>query len=269
MKIVIKQVKSDFKNKFEVFVNNEKTYLASTPVISFAGPGIDKKSPIKITDLKKKVLFTSEYNFISSLKEEFIPFGFLTGKEQKFDQFIFKDSNNKEECQIYFSLEELLKGNYFIKKSNKIFSCYAKNEGYYKYVSIYDGENQIAQLVKLNVIVDANDEYTIFLKDEYNYLQNSLVEFTLYLDRLYFNYGFQKKSTYIKYSTVRSKNDDKYNPNWLKENFDVKEFNNKNEEVINKTKNKVGKWLVITALIILFIVLLVSLLVVFLNNKYN
>ena len=267
MEIVVKQIRSDLKNEFEVLVDKKKEYLATTPVLDMEGLilKIDKKLPIKIESVDGKKTLESEYAAVDNLKEEYIPFKYLATKEQKFNQFTFKNNEEKVHCKIYFAQQEYLKGNYVIKQNDKYFEGYAKNTGYYANVSIYDGDKQIAEIIKLNVIQDGNDTYTIFLKDEYKSLAETLIAFTLYIDRLYFNYGFTKKSTYIEYSKTYSKNDDKYNPNWVKENFDTTSFYNECEKIIEESKSKVVKVFIIVGILIVISILLALAIIKFLK----
>ena len=257
MKIVVKQIKSNFKNEFEVLVNDEKKYVAKTPVIHMIGFAlrIDKKLPIVIEGIDGKKL-ESTYNVIDNFKEEFIPFKYLAVEEQKFDQFTFRENDEKIHCQIYFSQKEYLRGNYVINQNDKYFNAYVKGTGSYINVSIYDDSEQIAQIIKLNVIQDGNDTYTIFLKDEYKSISESLIAFTLYLDRLYFNYGFMKNTTNIQYVTTFSKNEDKYDSNWVNENFDATDFYKECEMILEESKRIVKKKFMIIGLgiIVTFIV---------------
>ena len=257
MEIVVKQIRSNLKNEFEVLVNKERKYVAKTPVIRMVGLAlrIDKKMPIVIEGIDGRRL-ESTYNVIDNFKEEFIPFKYLVAEEQKFDQFTFKENDEKVHCQIYFSQQEYLRGNYVINQDDKYFNAYVKGTGYYINISIYDGSKQIAQIIKLNVMQNGNDTYTIFLKDEYQNISESLIAFTLYLDRLYFNYGFMKNTTNIQYVTTFSKNDDKYDQNWVNENFDATEFYNECEMILEESKKDVKKKFIIIGLsiVVCFIV---------------
>lgn len=243
MKIVVKQKKANFNNEFEVFVNNNKEYFATTPVLNMQGSILkfDKMLPIKINDINGNTILESSYSVVDNLKEEIIPLKYIVTKEQKFDQFSFKDSNNNIKCSMFFSQQAFFKGDYVLCQDGKFFVAYSKSTGYYNNIAIYDGDVQIGEIVKLNVIRDGLDEYTIFLKDEYSSFVECFISFTLYIDRTCFNYGFMKNVDYINYSKTFSENDNKFNPNWIKENFDATEFYNECEKNISDAKQRVKK----------------------------
>ena len=89
------------------------------------------------------------------------------------------------------------------------------------YVSIYDGDKQIAQITKPLTVMDNLDSYFLHIKDEYESIVPILSFFTVYYDyRKYNNSGeFTKNSVEITTSFTYGKNNDKYNPNWIAEEF--------------------------------------------------
>ena len=59
-----------------------------------------------------------------------------------------------------------------VKYKDMIYKCYSVEDGYIRHICIYNDDTQIGELLKPNVVVDGKDEYRIYLKDEYSYLNN-------------------------------------------------------------------------------------------------
>lgn len=90
-------------------------------------------------------------------------------------------------------MKEVWNGYYVIKYKDVIYKCFSIEDGYIKHICIYKDEFQIAELLKPNVVIDGKDEYRIYLRDEYNYLSDSLSLFALYLNRTEYNSSYLKK----------------------------------------------------------------------------
>lgn len=244
MIIDINQTNAEKKNEFEILYNNQKVYSAVTPFITINGiDNLEKLRQIQVLDNNGKEKYISKYNYIGNKIEEFIPLKYIVTKSQKFDQFIILDvTNNTEVFSIYFEMKELFNGSYIIKMNDKIYNCYLIEDGYIIRMPIYDGDVQIGELLKPQLVINAKDEYRAYIKDEYSYLANAVMMLALYLDRLQFNSSYIKyKGMEITYSKSYSKVNKYYDANWIINNFEATEYFNNLQTNIKKSKQQIKK----------------------------
>lgn len=267
MKIDVNQVCAEKENKFEIIYNDVIKYKANVPFFSISGTfGIEKLREISIFELNNDLKYKTNYNYIANKIEEFIPLKYIFTNSQKFNEFSIVDNNGINQFSIYFQMQELFKGMYIIKKDNKYYTCYPVSDGYIKHISIYDDQNQIAELLKLNIVTDGKDNYRIYLKDEYDFLADALSMLAIYLDRACYNSSYIKnQSQTITYQKTYSKVNKYYDPNWVKNNFDSNDFFEDADKQVcqikQNLKNQAAKllklmgisWLII---IIIFVIVL-------------
>lgn len=244
MVIDINQINAEKKNEFEILFNEKKEYFATTPFININGIGnLEKLRQIQVFDNDGKEKYISKYSYIDNKVEEFLPLKYLVTKSQKFDQFtILNASTNSEEFSIYFEIKELFNDSYIIKKNDKIYNCYFIEDGHIIHIPIYDGDIQIGEFLKPQVVIDAKDNYRVYLKDEYSYLADAIVLLALYLDRLMFNSSYIKyRGAIITYSKSYSKVNKYYNSSWISNNFDANDYFKKIDINLKETKEYIKK----------------------------
>lgn len=219
MKIEIKQIKNTGSNEFEIRPDGKLVYVAKLPFVSIDEPfNLDKIGEIKITDINGKEIYSTDYKYIENLKEEFIPFKYLVTGSQKFNQLIFNSGQNS--IKIYYEENEIWKNRYVIEINNKKFFCYSVEDGYIRHFPIYDGDLQIGEALKSNVLVDGLDEYWCYLKDEYKELGDGVIALLLYLDRNEYNSSYVVNKSYIlEKSFSFNKTNKFYDKEWVKNNF--------------------------------------------------
>lgn len=219
MKINLVQTIVDEKNQFEIMYDNILKYRAKLPFVSINEPlGLEKIRQIKVVDLNDKDVYTTKYNYIENLGEEFIPFKYLATGSQKFNQLSFV--SNENDIKIYLEQKDIFDTRYVIDTGDKKYFVYSIEDGYIRHFPIYDGDTQIGEALKSNVIIDEKDEYLCYLKDGYESLADGVSALLLYLDRNEYSssyiavrsYRLEKKHSY-------SKNNKFYDKEWVKNNF--------------------------------------------------
>lgn len=219
MKIEIKQIKNTGSNEFEIRIDDKLVYMAKLPFVSIDEPfNLDKIGEIKITDINGKEIYSTDYKYIENLKEEFIPFKYLVTGSQKFNQLIFNSGQNS--IKIYYEENEIWKNRYVIEINNKKYFCYSVEDGYIRHFPIYDGDLQIGEALKSNVLVDGLDEYWCYLKDEYKELGDGVIALLLYLDRNEYSSSYIINKSYVlEKSFSFNKTNEFYDKEWVKNNF--------------------------------------------------
>lgn len=219
MKIEVLQIEVEGKNKFQIFYNGKLQYLAETPFVSIQEPfNIDKIRKIKIFDENHNLVYKTDYQYVENLKEELIPMKYLATDSQKFNQLIFQSMNH--DIKIYYEKNDIWKSRYVIEFNHKLFFCYYVEDGYVKHFPIYEGESQIGEALKSNVVIDRKDKYCCYLKDDFSFLADAVVCLLLYLDcNLYSSSYLVHQSYTLEKGFTYQKNNSYYDANWVKNNF--------------------------------------------------
>lgn len=155
----------------------------------------------------------------------YIPFRWILGKVNLTKVFkLYKDENAYG--SIVFSNHGFMKNFMVIALDRgEIFHCYSRSIGSFNYVSIYEGDKQIA-LIETHL--NTNDyKYThkLYVLDDYRQFADTLSFFVLY----YVNHRFTKrfhmsKGPYYEKSWSYSKYNEKYDPKWRETNFPDENF---------------------------------------------
>ena len=238
MKIQVLQVESEKKNEFEITYNNSLQYYAKLPFVSINEPmNLEKIRSIKILDLNGNEIYTTDYKYFENFKEEFIPMKFLITGSQKFNQLQFV--SNKNIIKIYYEENEIWSNRYVIEFNDKKFFCYSIEDGYIRHFPIYDGELQIGEALKSNVVIDEKDEYCCYLKDEYSTLIDGIVALLLYLDRSNYSSSYLVNKSYtLSKNYSYNKTNKFYDKQWVINNFGD-EFYKKVDEDVKLVKSKI------------------------------
>ena len=159
----------------------------------------------------------------------YIPLFYIFGKACLTRVFcLYK--NNKTYGKIAFSKHGFLKNFYIMTlNSGETFYCYCRSKDNFDYVSIYTEEKQIAMLETHLSVNDYKYVHKLYISDDYNRFADILSFFVLY----YASYNFVKrfhmsKGSVSERSWSYSKYNDKYNPEWRKQNFPDENFFGKN-----------------------------------------
>ena len=258
MVIEINQIQNGLNNEFDIYINKVKKYTGYTSgIVFFRIKEIEKLDKTIIKDLNGNEILYSNYDCIENNNQ-------IDINSKRLSKYTILTKENMEECTIVFPTARLLIEKYMLQKDNKIYDCYINFNGYFMNISIYDKDIQIAELVKLNAVRDAKDEYKIFLKDEYINLANTLIAFSLHVDRILYSREFSKNTTNVTYLNYTNKFKE-YNPNWIKENFDAIEYYNEFESKIKSEKNHIKNVFLIAgiATTIFVVLLIIALLIIF------
>ncbi len=243
MIIDVKQTISEKKNKFEIIYDNKKIYNAELPFATTSrNLNLEKLRGIKVYDTNKNLKYKTSYNYIDNQLEELIPLKYLITKSQKFYQLKFINLNSNDEISIFFKMEKIWNSYNVIKYQNTIYKCYSVEDGYIRHICIYKDDNQVAELLKPNIIIDGKDEYRIYLKEKYSFLSDVISMLALYLDITEYNSSYLKNnSKQISKKTSYSKANNYYDPNWIKNNFNSDDYFNKINQETDKIKKEIIK----------------------------
>ena len=155
----------------------------------------------------------------------YIPLRYLFGGANLTRGFALSKNDNQY-GNIVFSKHGFHKSFYVIALySGEIFHCYCRSIGSFDYVSIYQGDTQIALIETYLSVNDYKYTHKLFLLDEYNQFAETLSFFVLY----YASYTFAKRmhmsigSVSVK-SWSFSKYNDKYDPKWRERHFPNENF---------------------------------------------
>lgn len=145
-----------------------------------------------------EILYTTNYRVIDNMLEEVVSFKYLITKEQKFAQFEIVGKSGQE-------------GSF----------CTLQKGMFDRKLSIYVDEVQIAQSTKPLTMTDNLDIYFLHIKDEHVSMIPILSFFTVYYDYRKYNNGgeLRKNSVEIAVSYSYDKNNNKYNPGWIEQEF--------------------------------------------------
>ena len=164
----------------------------------------------------------------------YIPFRYLFGEANLTRLFHLYENDNLYGV-IVFSKHGFLKSFYVIAlDSGEIFHCYSLSRGSFNFVSIYQGDTQIALIETYLSVNDYKYTHKLYLLDEYNQFADTLSFFVLY----YASYNFAQRmhmssgSTSIK-SWSFSKYNNKYNPKWRETHFPNENFFGKTSLINN------------------------------------
>ena len=237
MKIDVLQVENEAKNEFEIKYNDILQYKSRLPFISINEPlNLEKLRNIKILDINEKEIYTTDYKYIENIKEEFIPLKFLITGSQKFNQLLFISEKNI--IKIYYEEVAMWSNRYVIEVNDKKYFCYSIEDGYIRHFPIYDGEIQIGEALKSNVVINGKDEYRCYLKEEYESLSDGIVSLLLYLDRSEYSSSYLVNKSYnLTKNYSYNKTNKFYDNEWVKNNFGD-EFYKKVDENIKLVKDK-------------------------------
>ncbi len=219
MKIEVVQSVSEGSNEFEIKYDGVLKYRAKLPFVSIENSlNLEKLREIKIFDTDGKEIYNTDYKYLDNLGEEFVPLKYLITGSQKFNQLLFVSDNN--DIKIYFEENDIWKNRYVIEVLDKKYYCYSVEDGYIRHFPVYDGDTQIGEALKSNVIVDGKDEYYCYLKDGYDNLSDGVVALLLYLDRIEYSSSYLvNKSCVLEKNFSYNKNNKYYDKEWVKNNF--------------------------------------------------
>lgn len=253
MIINVEQTKSNFKNKFEIKVNNELKYFAGTPWMDISVPlNIDVKRNCVITKTDESICYTTSYGTVENVSNKAIPMKWIFTGEQKSQIYNICDNDNNICGKFYKVKNGILDTKYVIEYENYKLMCYDVAVGKTRNIAIYNEECQIAEVVKPLNASNNLDYYYIFLLDQYSDLEAILSFFTIYFDyQNYSNNGeFVAHKDEVSVSYTYDKNNKFYDKNWILNHFNKEEIDKINNQIFEDRTNttnrikKQGKYIV-------------------------
>lgn len=164
----------------------------------------------------------------------YIPLRYLFG-EANLTRVFHLYKNDDIYGSIVFSKHGFLKSFYVIAlDSGEIFHCYCLSRGSFDYVSIYQGDTQIALIETYLSVNDFKYTHKLYLLDDFSQFADTLSFFVLY----YASYNFAKRMHMSKGSVGEkswgfSKYNNKYNPKWRETHFPTENFFGKTSLINN------------------------------------
>lgn len=225
MLVTIEQTKSNFENLFDISSGGQTLFHARAPWMKVSVPfNADNVRKLTFFDAAGETLYTTRYSIIDNTLEEAVPFKYLLTKEQRFGQFEIIGKDGREGA--FYTLQNgMFERKFCIEHRGDVYFGYSMDNGRNNIVSIYAGETQIAQITKPLTVIENLDIYYLHLKEDYRSMIPLLAFFTVYYDyRKYNNSGeITKNSVEISVGYSFDKNNSKYDPNWIAQEFGPKE----------------------------------------------
>lgn len=215
---MIIEVEQTKQNKFEIKINNKLKYFSSMKKISEITSC--RKGKGTITNIDGGTCYT-----LLPSKEFSIFFGKIRRK------YCIFNSLNQNCGEFYKLISGFLKSKHVIEYENYKLSCYSISIGKTENISIYNGENQIAEIIKS---VQALENYYIFLLDEYTNLQAILSLFVSYFE--YEEMHSDNTLGVVGVSYTYDRNNKFYNKNWILNHFDKEEIDKINNQILEDRK---------------------------------
>lgn len=208
--------------------NTKQSYNIESENFYYSGEAGSISRLQSITIFNKENTIKGIYNI--SKWVNYIPLRYLFG-EANLTRVFYLYKNENIYGSIVFSKHGVLKSFYvIILDSGEIFHCYCLSRGSFNYVSIYQGETQIALVETYLSVNDFKYTHKLYLLDDYIRFADTLSFFVLY----YASYNFARRMHMSKGSLSErswsfSRYTDKYNPKWREMHFP-------NENFFGKTK---------------------------------
>lgn len=268
MLVTIEQTKSNFENLFDISSDGQTLFHARAPWMKASVPfNADNVRKLTFFDAAGETLYTTRYSIIDNTLEEAVPFKYLLTKEQRFGQFEIIGRDGREGA--FYTLQNgMFETKFCIEHRGDVYFGYSMDNGRNNIVSIYAGETQIAQITKPLTVIENLDIYYLHLKEDYRSMIPLLAFFTVYYDyRKYNNSGeITKNSVEISVSYSFDKNNSKYDPNWIAQEFgqeEAEQLENALRAIREQGSAKAKKIAKIIGIFFLFSILL-SLIILFL-----
>lgn len=243
MIIDIIQKKSNGKNLYEIIKNKELIYYAQAPWMDIRGIpfNMDKLRELKLLSPAGEVVYVTKYQLIKDIKESLIPMKFLITGSQKCAQYEILDTNGIKKGLFYSNTTGFFDNKTCIKYNEIILNGYRKKLGDREIVSFYDDEKEVGVIIKPLSTKNNLDRYMVYFLDEYENLLPLISFFTIYYDYLYHNNsGKYEKSIKFERSYSIDMNNDKYDPDFIKNEFGIDE-NNRVEDIIKFNEQELKK----------------------------
>lgn len=244
MIIKVEQTKSNFKNKFQIKVNNEVKYLAGTPWMDIDLPlGIDRIRTSIITTPDESLCFKTAYDIVENISNTAIPMKWVVTGEQKSLIYNIFNKDNINCAKFYKLINDFFDTKYVIEYGNYSLKVYDISIGKTRNLSIYKDDIQIAEIVKPMSVSNNLDYYYIFLLDEYSDLETIISFFIVFFDYQNYANGSQivaKKET-ISINYTYDKNNKYYDKNWILNHFDKQEVDVINNQILQDRKDSTNK----------------------------
>ena len=222
MIIKINRIGSDSKSKFEIEVNNEIRYSAEMSTTNS-----DYKS-CQMFNADGSLCYVTSKNSKSNL-------GGIFSKNKKIRDYNIINSSN-DICGNFYQIKKgFLSIHYVIENENNMLDCYDVSVGKAQAISIYQGDKQIAEIIKPLRASDDISYFYIFLLDEYKNFEKIISFFAIFFEYDKHHNTSDDTSYYDpNFEYTYSKNNKYYDKNWIQNNFNSEEVDLIYSQIIKK-----------------------------------
>ena len=210
------------KSEFEIKANNEIRYSAKMSTLH------NNYKSCQMFNADGSICYVTSKNSKSNL-------GGIFSKNKKIRDYNIINSSN-DICGNFYQIKKgFLNTHYVIENENNILDAYDVSVGKAQTVSIYQGDTQIAEIIKPLRASNNISYFYIFLLDEYKNFEKILSFFAIF-----FEYDKHHKSSgdtsYYdpNFEYTYSKNNKYYDKNWIQNNFNSEEVDLIYSQIIKK-----------------------------------
>ena len=222
MFITIRQTQASKKNLFQVEGEAGILFRARTPWASIQAPfQAENLRQLTFTDAQGNTLFHTDYNILENTMQAVSRYKYLFGTATKLMEYQVLDNDGRSLGSFYTQIDGAFTSQMTIDYQEQTYACYDRALGKIYVISVFDGERQIAQISKSLDVWDRLDIFYLYLDDAYQDMLPILSFFTIYVDAQKFNRPghIAGRSVEKSWSYSFNRNNDKYDPDWVRETF--------------------------------------------------
>jgi len=251
MIIDIQQTKAERGIQFDIIINGEKTYTSVNPWFSLQAPlRLEDIRTSQLMDLQGNTRYYTDFDVIENKLHSLIHAKYLVGLPAKSRIFSVRDCTGVTIGGFHRMAKGLLKNHHVILYHNKELVGYSKSTGRFRIISIYDGEEQVALVTLCFVGKDGKFNSKVFIKPGYEPLAEILSFFTAFGCRVEIPstpMGSQSGGVFLMrgeemhFSYTKDRYGKYYNPNWIKDTFGQKVYDDFMAEILARRAEMWGK----------------------------
>ncbi len=221
MFITIRQTRASGKNLFEVEGETGVLFRARPPWARIRAPlQAENLRQLTFADAAGNAVFHTAYRVLENALASLSRYQYLFGTAAKLAEYQVLDPGGTVLGSFFTQVDGALDTKLVIEHQGRTLLCYGRGLGRFCVFSIYDGTRQIAQITKPLSVRDRLDVYYLHLDDACRAMLPILSFFTIYVDaRLFDRPGQAGSSLEIAWSRTFDRNDDKYDPTWVRRTF--------------------------------------------------
>lgn len=232
MFVTIRQTQANGKNLFQVEGEDRVLFRARTPWADIQTPlQVENLRKLTFTDSEGNEVFHTSYNILENTLQSVSKYKYLFGSATKLGEYQVVGRDEAVYGSFCTQIDGAFTKQMTIDYQGRIYDCYTRALGKIYVISVFDGERQIAQITKPLDTWDRLDVFYLHMEDGCRDMLPILSFFTIYVDARQFN----RPGRYSRYEVEKSwsytfdRNNDKYDPNWVRRTFGPEEADHLNQ----------------------------------------